>query len=788
MSVVASPARRRRLRERQLAKTLGPSRVWIVLTALLTILTVLATVIIAGLILGLIWFGKFVGALPPPDQLAAHQSFLTTKVLSGDGVTLLYEITDPNGGRRTLVPLDQIPRTLIEATIATEDAGFFANPGFEIRSIIRAAIDDLTQKQIVSGASTITQQVVRNVLLTPNERSNVSALRKVREVILAYQLTQTYSKADILQIYLNEIPYGNRSFGIEAAAEGYFGKPAANLDLAESALLAGLPQAPSFYNPYIRFSDVKDRQLYVLQRMVDQGYITSDEAYDAGSQDLHFVDPLHDVLAPHFVAYVSDILAKQLGSDRLFHGGNAAITTLDVNLERSAQAAIASNAAGLRDANANNVAVVALDPRNGRILAMVGSANYDDSTIAGEVNMARARRQSGGILSPITYALALSTGETLNAAVNVSSAATAASDTSTGVHPAPETTSIRDALGRGLEPPASHMMLLAGNQKFLDALTNAGVSDAASRVDYSGDQSISGAHVSPLEVAQLYAALADGGLAHPPVAIDRVVDQAGQTVWQPGPAEQVALDPNSAYLVSSVLADPAYRPVLRDASPDDAAVAAHTAFSDNKFDSWAAGYDSSLVLVVWVGNASGFALRDSRVSAAIWENIFQDYLSTHPAGTFEQPPDVVAVDLCANPGCTIKRSEYVVRGTEAVAQASNLKTIAKPVAVISNSRTPLVDRGKTSSPSVSPAVATVGGRSPAGKITVPDVARMSPDQARQRLAADGLTNATQVQYMVPADLSAIPKDLPSGQVASTIPAAGVEVQPGTSVVLVVRPN
>jgi membrane peptidoglycan carboxypeptidase len=786
VAMAVSIGHRRRARERLRASRRGPSRIWIVLVALLAVLAAFATLSIGALVFGLVWFGQFVGALPPPDQLTAQQLFLTTRVYAADGVTVLYEITDPEGGRRTLIPLDLMPRSLIEATIATEDAGFFSNPGFEFRSIIRAAIDDLTQKQIVSGASTITQQVVRNVLLTRDEQTDLSARRKIREVILAYQLTQTYSKEDILQIYLNEIPYGNRSFGIEAAAEGYFGKSAANLDLAESALLAGLPQAPGFYDPYRRFSDVKDRQVYVLQRMVDQGYITDDEAQAANAEELHFVDPLHAALAPHFVAYVSGLLEQQLGSDRLFHGGSDAITTLDVNLERSAQQAIAGHATALRDANANNVAVVALDPHSGRILALVGSANYDDPAIAGEVDMAMSPRPSAGILSPLTYVLALGAGQTLNSSVPVR-APSSTTDVLTGQRQPAGATTLADALGRGFEVPAEQMMRLAGNDRFIETLGAIGIPDAPKRVELSGDGVVSGASVTPLEVAQVYAAMANGGVAHQPVAIERVLDQSGKTIWQPEVVEQSALDPNATFLVSTVLADKTYQPDLGDIGAEAGAAAMRTAFADNRYDSWAAGYDSNLALVVWVGNASGVALKDSDVAASIWSDIFQGALASRPAIPFEPPPDVVSVDLCANPGCTVKHPQFVIRGTEAVAQSANLTTIANPVAVISDSRTPLVNRGKNISTTTvaSPAAAQ---QSPGALITVPDVARSTPDQARQRLVAAGLTNAARVQYVSGADLPANLKDVAVGQVAQTLPASGIKVQPGTSVILVVRPN
>ncbi len=794
MSLAASHTRFRASRGRHRATARRNSLRSTGLVAALILVTAIVIVSIGGLVWGLIWFGGFAGALPPPDQLTAHRSFQTTQVYGSDHATLLYEITDPEGGRRTIVPLDAIPRNLIEATIATEDAGFFSNPGFELRSIVRALTANLARGQIISGASTITQQVVRNVLLTPAERNDLSPRRKIREVILAYQLTQTYSKEEILQIYLNEIPYGNRSHGVEAAAEGYFGKEAGNLDLAECALLAGIPQAPSFYDPYARLSDVKDRQSYVLQRMVEQGYITDSEAADAAAEELHFVDPLHAVLAPHFVALVTAQLEKQLGTDQLYHNGNDAVTTLDVGVQRSVQDAITANATGLKQTNANNVAVVALDPRDGHILAMVGSASYDDSSIAGEVNMALAPRQSGGILSPVTYALALKSGQTLNGVITIPTPGTTnANLTPNGastVRQARNTVTLREALARGLEQPASDMMRLVGNQSFVDTMIKAGIPDIQKRIAFSGDGSIAGAQVSPLEVAQVYATMAVHGVAHPPIALDRVVDPSDRIVWQAASEEHAALDPGSAFLVGKVLADPSLSPFPQGVIPSDAVVAGHLATSDDHRDSWAAGYDANFVLVVWIGNASGQELKDSDVAARIWGEAFRDILQTRPSVPFDQPADVVELNLCRNAGCTLKRTEYVLHGTEAVALAANLATIAQPTTPILTSRTPLLNRDPQGAPGVvlaplppAPAKPTVGGL-----VTVPDVSRTSPDQARQRLAIVGLTNASKVQYILGKNLSAKAKAVAPGQVVETIPPFGVGVQPGTSIVLVVRPN
>ena len=624
--------RQHRVHRRFARAGIGPSRrrrqlPWVLGLCLFGILAFGSVAASVGLVWGLVWFGQFAGALPPPENLTAHQPFQTTRVVASDRGTLLYEITDPEGGRRTVVTLDQVPRYLIEATIATEDAGFFSNPGLEPRSILRAGLDDLSHNGIVSGASTITQQVVRNVLLTPEERQQVSAARKIREIIVAYQLTQTYTKEQILQIYLNEINYGNHSYGIEAASVAYFGKSAVSLDLAECALLTGLPQAPSYFDPYVRPDEVKQRQLYVLQRMVEQGYLTQDEADAAGGETLTFIDSRHAQVAPHFVAYVSDLLDRQLGIDQLYHGGDTAITTLDPQLQASAERAVNQNLDALHQAGGNNTAVVALDPQTGHVLAMVGSASFDDSQIAGEVNMTLAEHQSGGVLSPLTYAVALQKGKTLidqfeirqNGPVTVAAPAPA---TGAATDPQVVRLTLRDALGRDLAAPAIQLMGTVGNQSFLDLGTRIGLANFSQRVDYGVNQTIAGAHVTPLEVARVYATLAGAGVSRLPITIERIVDPTGTVLFQADTSGQDALDPGVAYLVSTVLADPAMRPPeILPGGTGEQPVATRLSLAEDLKDAWAVGYTPNLVVVVWTGNSNGRALTDAGPAARILNDL-----------------------------------------------------------------------------------------------------------------------------------------------------------------------
>ncbi len=764
------------------------SSLWIGAICLAGIVAVALVVATATAIWLIAWFGQFAGALPSPDQLTARAPFQTTPVYASDGTTVLYEITDPEGGRRTIVKLSQVPRYLIEATIATEDAGFFSNPGFELRAIFRAAVEDLSHQQVLSGASTITQQVARNVLLTPAERLDLSARRKVKEIVLAYQLTQTYTKDEILSVYLNEIYYGHRSYGVEAAAETYFGKSVSQLDLAECALIASLPSAPAYYDPYVRLDAVKERQQYILQRMVDQGYITEAQARAAASEPLHLVDHRRAPIAPHFVNYVSDLLQTRLGTDRLYHGGYHVVTTLNAPLQSLAERAVSAHPEIFAKGSGNNVAVVALDPRDGHILAMVGSANYDDTDIAGEVNMALAPRESSGVLNPLTYALALERGETLVSRVvdepqtSLDATGTDLASARSDQHQYLGPVTLRQAIGLGLGAPALHLMTIVGNQSLIDLMTRIGVPNFAQRVSYASNFAIAGARVSPLEVAQVYAALADAGVAHRPIAIERVVDSNERVIYQDQPEQRQALPAGIAYLVSSALADPSVRaPEAENALKLDRPVAVHVATSDDRRDSWAAGYFPNLAVVVWVGSTNGRPLEDIQAAPEIWGSFVREALKFLPPADYTRPSDVAEISLCQNPACTSRRSEIVLKGTEKAAEDANANAIGRSQAGVTSSQTPLVNRAQTNARPPGQIVSS-------GLVTVPDVTGTTLDQARVRLTAAGLTNSTIVKYVSGAELSAAQRNIAVGQVVATSPAAGERTAPGTSVVLTVRRN
>ena len=290
--------------------------------------------------------------------------------------------------------LDDVPSYLVDATVATEDANFFTNPGVDPRGILRAALSNLEAGRTVAGGSTISQQLVKNVLIPPDERYEVNFGRKVREAVLAFQLSRAYSKQQILEMYLNEINYGNLAYGVEAAAQAYFGKPVHDLSLAEAAMLAGLPQAPSAYDPFKDPLAAKTRQGQVLDLMARHGFLSPERAEAAKAEPLQYAPPNTNLSAPHFVMYVRDLLVQRYGLRGLFEGGLRVYTTLDLDTQQLAEEVVAKHVATLARQDARNAGLIALDPRTGEVLAMVGSPDYYNAAIDGQVNATIADRQT----------------------------------------------------------------------------------------------------------------------------------------------------------------------------------------------------------------------------------------------------------------------------------------------------------------------------------------------------------------------------------------------------------
>ncbi len=608
-------------------------------------------------------FAAYAAELPPVSDLSLGLSFKTTQILDRNG-NLLYEIDDKNGGRRFPVQLQDTSPNLIDATIATEDKNFYSDPGVDPVGIIRAAVQDTIQGQLAQGASTITQQLAKNVLIDQQERTQKSYVRKIQEAVLAFRITRAFSKNDILQMYLNQVYYGHLSYGVEAAAETYFGKHANELDIAEAAMLAGLPQAPSAYDPLVHLDAARERQSHVLDRMVEQGYITQQQAAQARVEKLDLkanVDVPFE--APHFVMYVKQLLEQQYGPDVVYQQGLRVTTTLDLRMNRIAEQAIQAHMVNLRLQDANNAALVAIDPRTGQILAMVGSRDYYDDSIAGEVNMATSPRQPGSTIKPIEYVTALMKGwgpETV-----ITDNPTAFPNTQPYLPPyephnfdykfdGPMT--VRYALANSKNIPAIKTLMFDTIPAFLKVAGELGIQFDHPE-QYGLSLGLGAGSVSLLNMVGAYAALDNYGVYHAPIAILKIEDWQGNVLeqYQPTQGRQV-VSPVQAYMITSILSDNWARTPLQGPNsplllsrPD----AAKTGSTDDYKDSWQIGYTPDLATGVWVGNTDDKPMKEvlgSLGAGRVWHSFMEDVHLGTPVYQFTPPPGIKEYKICQDTG------------------------------------------------------------------------------------------------------------------------------------------
>ncbi|HEX6385127.1 MAG TPA: PBP1A family penicillin-binding protein [Anaerolineae bacterium] len=633
--------------------------------------------------------------LPSPAELEARASaFETARIFDRNG-NLLYSLADPSTGNRTRVTLDQISPYLIQATIATEDSRFYDNPGFDPLSIGRAIWQAAREREFVSGASTITQQLVRAVLLEEDERTERTFRRKVREIILAAELSRTYDKDEILEIYLNEIYYGNRAYGIEAAAQTYFNKPAADLTLAEASLLAGLPQAPALWDPYTAPEQALRRQWEVLNLMVAEGYATREEAQAALDETSVFIfnltPPVSTVNHPHFTFTVLQQAEDLLGAQSIYRGGLRIHTTLDPEAQRLAESVVANHRSNISSAAANNAALVSLRPDTGEILALVGSVDFNNEAISGQVNMALAPRQPGSALKPFVYLSAMERGWT--AATLIWDVPTAFPN---GPNPPYEPKNfddefhgplrLRPALGNSYNIPAVKALEFVGVCDFianvqkvgLTSLQDPGCAEVGQPRNYGLALALGGGEISPLELAAAYGVLANQGQYLKPFAVNRIENRQGEILYQytpADPAQTQVVRPEHAYILSDILSDNSARQpefgVNNNLVIPGHRVAAKTGTSgttrSDVRDVWTVGYTPQVVTAVWVGNTNNEPLAagesGSRTASPIWNSFMTQYLADKQPVDFVRPPGTVDAEICAgsgtrpSPGCGERRLE-----------------------------------------------------------------------------------------------------------------------------------
>jgi 1A family penicillin-binding protein len=644
----------------------------------------IATVLMGGLAgvllltVGVIGYFWFASQLPPADALRSRSfQFATTQILDREG-NLLWEIIDPTGGRRTTVTLSQVDQDLINATIATEDRFFYINVGVDPIAIARAVYYNVSEGEIVSGASTITQQLARNVLINPEERTERTMIRKVKEAVLAVEINRRYSKQQILEIYLNQIYYGNLAYGIEAAAQTYFGKPAADLTLSEAALLAGLPQSPANHDPYVNPDGAKNRRADVLNLMAEAGYITLAEAEAARLEPLN-LRPLGTAFeAPHFVTYVRQELEQIVPPEYIYQAGLKVQTTLDPRLQAIAEEEINNQVAVLAGRNVTNGALVAMDAENGQILAMVGSRDFRDEAIDGQVNMAISPRQPGSTMKPLTYLAAF---ETLNYTPGtlLLDVPVEYPDGAGGVYKPRNyddkfhgAVSLRTALANSYNIPPIKTLEALGIDKLIAMAERLGITTLTE--DYYGlSLTLGSGEVPLLEMTGAFQTMANAGKQVQPTAILKITDSFGRPIEPLRSRPKQTLRPEHAYLITHIMADneartPAFGPnsYLKLSRP----AAAKTGTTNDFRDNWTIGYTPDIVTGVWVGNTDRSPMIDvSGLSGAgpIWHNFMERAHAGLPVTDFIRPRNIIEREVCADSGtlpsevCPERRQEIFFR-------------------------------------------------------------------------------------------------------------------------------
>ncbi len=643
--------------------------------------------LIGGIVLFFLYFLWVSRDLPTPGKLAGGDIKDSTKILDKKGVVLYSIFKDSN---RLYVNLDQIPETLKEATIATEDKDFYTNKGFSVTGLIRGLILDPIFKGGATGGSTITQQLVKNVLLSPER----SLTRKVKELILAVQVDQRFSKDDILEMYLNNVPYGGTAVGVEAASNMYFGKHAKELNLAQSAFLAGLPQLPSVYSPYANpgskayVARTKD----VLRRMREDGKISKKQEEDSLKevQKFTFSQKQGSLKAPHFVQYVRNELVKLYGEAVVESGNLTVQTSLDYEIQKNAEDIVNAEVEKLKDFDVGNGAAIVMDPKTGGILAMVGSHDYFDMEGEGNFNASVARRQPGSSLKPVMYAAAFEKGYTPATNVmdlktefptNVPGQTAYIPVNYDGKYRGP--VQLRFALGNSLNVPAVKMLARVGIKPVMQKAYDMGIDNWEPTNENLKSVGLSlvlgGREATLLQITNAYSVFANKGIKQEPFSIVEIKDRNNKSIYKHKESKGVrALSEEVAYLISHILLD--------DIARSDAfgrfsllnisgkTVAVKTGTTDSKRDNWAIGYTPSYVVGTWVGNNDNTPM-NSRIASGvtgatpIWNKIMTAILKGEKNETFAKPDGVVAVEIDALTGGLprdgqAKRTEYFKKGTE----------------------------------------------------------------------------------------------------------------------------
>lgn len=667
----------------------------------LKILNNLTVVIVGGfvslIILGIVLFVYLSKDLPTPDKVQRHSGFSTT-ILDRLEKPIYDIYVDKN---RIPISFADIPDSLKKATISIEDKDFYKHQGFDPKGIARSLFYLATFRGM-QGGSTLTQQLVKNVLLT----SERTLFRKIKEFVLAVQIERKYTKDEILQMYLNEAPYGGTNYGIESAALNYFGKHAKELSFLESIILAGLPQRPSYYSPFGSTPKAYvPRSEEVLRRMREDGYITQlqEAEYKHELPTVHFATAGAQFKAPHFVEYVKQQLVAQFGEQKVDAGGLRVITTLDGDLQDKAEQIVKEEVNNLKSLKVSNAAAISLNPQTGEILSYIGSKefNSDDPTFQGKFDVVnQGLRQPGSALKPITYAAAFAKGFTpASVLMDVETKFPGGKDNADyipknydGKFHGP--VQLRFALGNSINIPAVKLTALVGIKNILKTATDMGITTLAptdENINRLGlSLTLGGGEVRLLELAFAYGVFATGGIKNDLYSIQKVTDLSGNVLYEHrNQTGRLVLAADISFLISHILSDNnARKDVFGENSylvVPGKTVAVKTGTTDDKRDNWTVGYTPSFVTGVWVGNNDNSPMNPKLASgitgaAPIWNRLMREYLKGKKDEQFAKPDTVTSLVIDSMGGGLPHadkptRSEYFIKGTEPTAESGIYKRL-----------------------------------------------------------------------------------------------------------------
>jgi len=644
--------------------------------------------LVVGLAILLGFFIYIFWGLPSISSLPEHLNTPSIRITDRNG-RLLYDILPEEGGRHVVVSPENIAQCMKDATIAVEDKNFYSNPGVDFEGIARALWINLRGGETIAGGSTITQQVARNLLLK-DEMHRRTLRRKLREIVLAWQMTRKLSKDEILALYLNQVNYGGMSYGVDAAARTYFGKLSSDLLLPECALLAGLPQAPGIYNPFSNPELAKERQVIVLGLMEEQGYITHEQRLAAESAPLSYNPSPYPIEAPHFIWLVKNQIDEMFSSGALELDQSIVVrTTLDLSAQKLSEEVVrrrigqfkVEEAGGISH-NVNNAALVVIEPRTGEILALVGSVDYFAPSIFGALDMAASPRQTGSAFKPFIYALALENSWT--AATSILDVTTTFT-THDGALYTPVNydgrehgpVAVREALASSLNIPAVKTLQAVGIERAINLAEQLGVTSLGEPQAYDLSLALGGGEISLLELSAAYGALANQGKFTGSYSILDIRDADGNLLFtQPKGSVIQVIDPRAAWLIGDILSDDNARAISFGKNSIlklDRVAAVKTGTTTNFHDNWTIGYTPGLVVGVWVGNSDYKAMHNVTGltgAAPIWHDAMRALLAGQPGQPFERPVDMTQLEVCAlsgllpTPACGHTRMEWFIPGTE----------------------------------------------------------------------------------------------------------------------------